>query len=74
MPPGRPTDVPLAISLDLVDYFEGGAQDLIELALSLSGAGGEPQDLELRATPTVETALGPIRYPRPIAIRVQADD
>lgn len=74
LPPGRPIDVPLAIRLDLIDFYEGGARDLIELALSLAGAGGEPKDLALRATPTVETELGPIRYPRPITIGVRMGD
>jgi hypothetical protein len=51
-----------------VDFFEGSAQDLVNLALSLTGQGGEPTEVSLRATPTVDTALGPIRYPRPITI------
>jgi hypothetical protein len=40
----------------------------VNLALSLSGRGGAPTEVTLRATPTIETALGPIRYPRPITI------
>lgn len=71
LPPGQPVDVPLEVSLNLTDFVEGSARDLVELALSLAGAGGEPKDLALRATPTVETALGPIRYPRPITIGVE---
>lgn len=65
---GQPTDVPITMSLDLVDFFEGSAQDLVELALSLSGQGGSPTQVTLRATPSVDTALGPIRYPQPITI------
>jgi hypothetical protein len=65
---GEPTDVPIAISLDLLDFFQGSAEDLLNLALSLSGQGGEPTQVTLRATPTVDTALGPIRYPGPITI------
>jgi hypothetical protein len=68
LPRGRPTDVPIAMSLDLIDFFEGSAQDLVELALSLSGQGGSPREVTLRATPSVDTALGPISYPRPITI------
>jgi hypothetical protein len=67
-PPGRPVDVPLSVRLDVADFVDGGARDLLELALSLAGAGGEPRDVALRATPTIETAIGPIRYPRPITI------
>lgn len=66
--PGQPTDVPITIQLNLVEFFEGNAQDLAELALSLSGRGGAPKEVTLRATPIVETSLGPIRYPRPITI------
>jgi hypothetical protein len=68
LPRGQATDVPISISLDLVDFFQGSARDLIDLALSLSGRGGAPTEVTLRATPTVDTALGPIRYPRPITI------
>ncbi|MDH3424132.1 MAG: hypothetical protein OEN00_14155, partial [Gemmatimonadota bacterium] len=65
---GQPTDVPISMSLDLIDFFEGSAQDLVELALSLSGQGGSPREVTLRATPSVDTAFGPISYPRPITI------
>jgi len=68
LPPGQPTDVPIAIRLDLLEFFDGSAQDLLELALSLTGQGGSPRNVSLRATPTINTALGPMRYPRPITI------
>lgn len=68
LPPGQPTDLPIAMSLDLLEFFDGSAQDLLELALSLTGQGGSPKNVSLRATPTVNTALGPMRYPRPITI------
>jgi len=68
LPPGQPTDVPITISLNLVDFFEGSAQDMLELALSLAGQGGAPKDVTLRATPVISTPLGPMRYPRPITI------
>ncbi len=68
LPPGQPRDVPIRISLNLVDFFEGGAQELMELALSLAGQGGAPKEVALRASPVVETPVGPIRYPTPITI------
>jgi hypothetical protein len=68
LPPGQPQDIPLLISLDLVDFFEGSAQDLLELALSIAGQGGAPKEVALRASPMVDTPLGPIRYPTPITI------
>lgn len=68
LPAGQPTEVPIAIRLNLVDFFEENAQDLLELALSLSGQGGAPKNLALRATPVIDTPLGPMRYPEPITI------
>jgi hypothetical protein len=68
IPPGQPTDVPITISLNLVDFFEGNAQDLLELALSLAGQGGAPKNVALRATPVIDTPLGLMRYPQPITI------
>jgi hypothetical protein len=65
---GVPTDVPIAVSLDLTDFFQGSAQELFNLARSLTGQGGPPTQVTVRATPTVDTALGPIRYPSPVTI------
>lgn len=68
--PGVAADIPIAISVDLADFFQRNAQDMIDLALAVAGAGGgaEPKRIALRATPTIQTALGPIRYPQPITI------
>jgi len=68
LPPGEPRDVPIPIRMDLLEFFDGSARDLFELAQSLTGQGGAPKDIALRASPVVQTALGPIRYPRPITI------
>lgn len=66
-PPGQPTDVPIDIQLDLWKFFGGRAQDLFDLAQSAAGIG-EPTSIALRAIPTIQTSLGPIRYPEPITI------
>jgi hypothetical protein len=68
LPPGQPTDVPIQISMNLVDFFEGSVQDLVELALSFTGQGGAPKNIAVRATPVIDTPLGPMRYPSPITI------
>jgi hypothetical protein len=68
LPPGQPRDIPIVVGLNLVDFFEGSARDLIELALSFTGQGGEPKEVALRASPVIDTAIGPIRYPQPITI------
>lgn len=68
LPRGQPTDVPISVSLDLIDFFEGSARDLFDLVMDIAGRGGAPTEVTLRAVPTVDTALGPIRYPQPITI------
>jgi hypothetical protein len=68
IPTGGTADVPLAIRLDLLEFFEGSGRDLVNLALTLAGEEAPPTSVRLRAVPTVETALGPIRYPQPITI------
>ncbi len=68
--PGAARDIAIPIRLDLVDFFERSARDLVELALAVSGQGGEPQRIRLRARPVIDTPIGPIRYPEPITITV----
>lgn len=66
--PGQPTDIPFTINLNLVEFFDKNAKDLFDLASSLAGQGGAAKNVKLQALPTVETALGPIRYPNAITI------
>ena len=68
IPRGGSTTFPIVARLNLVDFFGGNAQDLVELTLSLAGLGGEPKDVELRALPVVQTIFGPITYSEPIRI------
>jgi hypothetical protein len=67
-PPGEPQDLPIAVELNLAEFFERNARDLFELALNLAGQGGAPKNVTLRAVPTIQTALGPMQYPQPITI------
>jgi hypothetical protein len=67
-PPGQTTIFPVTIEVDLVDFFDRNLRDLVELALSVSGQGGEPKNVSLRAIPTIDTPLGEMEYPRPITI------
>jgi len=69
IPPGGTADVPVKIELDLVRFFEGGARDLFELAVEIAGGGRTTKALRLDLVPTIETSIGPIRYPAPIVIR-----
>ncbi len=68
LPSGQTTDVPIEITLDLVQFFGDNLRDLVDVALAVSGQGGQPRNIELQATPIIDTSIGPIRYPRPITI------
>lgn len=68
IPAGATIEIPLEIELDLMEYFDGSARDLFDLALSLV-EGTAPPGVALRATPILDTPRGPIRYPQPIVIR-----
>ena len=70
IPSGERRAVPIPMRLDLVEFFDRGAQDLVELALAVAGEGGE-KNVRLRARPTIDTPLGPIRYPQAITILSQ---
>lgn len=70
LPPGQPVTVPVHVRVDLVDAVGGQLQDLVNLALAVAGTG-EPARVRLEATPSVDTPLGPIRYPEPIRIERQ---
>lgn len=67
-PPGTSTPFPVEISLDLLEFFDGGARELVNLAMGIAGVGGEAVNVHLRAIPTLETPVGPIRYPEPITL------
>ncbi len=68
IPSGDSRHFPVHIHLDLIEFFDRNSRDIVNLALSLVGQGGQPQNVHLRATPTISTALGPIRYPEPITV------
>jgi len=67
IPPGEPTDIPITMELDLIEFFDGSRRDIVDLALALAG-DGDPTTVQLRARPTIQTAIGPIRYPNEILI------
>lgn len=67
LPPGQPVDVPVRVSLDLLDFFDRQLEQVANLALAAAGAG-EPTRIHLEAIPSVQTPLGVIRYPEPVRI------
>ncbi len=64
--PGTEAVLPISMELDLIEFFGRNLQNLVELGLAVAGEG--QQDVALRASPTVNTPLGPIRYPGEITI------
>lgn len=70
LPAGETKSVPIEMRLDLLQFFDRGGQDLLDLALAVAGLGGEPKNIKLRARPSIDTPVGPVRYPRPITIDV----
>jgi hypothetical protein len=73
-PPGRARDIPLLVRLDLMQAFGSRRQDLIDVALALAGRNAGSHQATLRLTPSVETALGSIRYPVPITVTISAPE
>ena len=68
LPAGEVVDVPLRMELDLLNFFERSSRDLVELALAIAGAEGASSRIQLRARPSIDTPIGPIRYPNDITI------
>ena len=72
LPPGQVTDVPLAVEVDLWDFFSGRAQDLFGLALS---AAGRPKCLSSRPRVARFIAATATRARAPtVPAEVAADD
>lgn len=67
LPPGAPTAVPIDVQLDVVEFFDNNLRDIVELALAVGG-DGPPQNVKLEAQPTINTAIGPMKYPSRITV------
>jgi hypothetical protein len=66
---GQETTIPIDMSFDLLSFFKGNNYDnLINLALALGGKNGSAARVKLGVTPTVDTFLGPIKYPGEITV------
>lgn len=68
LPPGAPVSIPMQMRLNLLQFFNGPAQSLVDLAASIAGLSRDSTKVSLRAVPTIDTPLGPISYPTPITI------
>lgn len=69
-PPGQPTDMPLQVGFNLVDFFGGNAGDLLEIALVLSGQRVSTHNVTMQLRPVIDTSIGPMRYPTPIELNL----
>ena len=67
-PPGQPTVFPLRMRVNLIQFFDGPAESLVDLAASVAGLSSDPTRISLRGVPTIDTPLGRISYPTPITI------
>ena len=68
MEPGKPVIMPMRMRVNLVQFFNGPAQDLVDLAAAVAGVNPDPTKISLKASPTIDTPLGPLSYPNPITI------
>jgi hypothetical protein len=68
LPPGQPVTIPLQMSLNLSEFFDGPTESLIDLAAGLAGVRADPTRITLRAVPSIDTPLGRMSYPSPITI------
>ena len=66
--PGAAVDLPIQMELDLARFFGRNVGDLARLVGNLAGAETQGQTVRLDARPSINTQLGPIRYPGVISI------
>lgn len=70
---GEIQNIPLAMNIDLIEFFGNkGLDNLVNLALALGGQQGSSAKLSLFATPTVTSPIGNIKYPGEIKIVEQS--
>jgi len=66
---GQTVKFPLRMQLDLFSFFENKSyEDLVKLALNISGRGNEEMNIKLVAQPTISSPLGNLTYPNKLVI------
>lgn len=65
-PPGQPTDVPLGVTFNLVDFFGSDGKDLLDVALALAGQRASTHTVTMRLRPILDTPFGRMKYPAPL--------
>lgn len=66
--PGGTTEIPVRVSVNLVEFFGRNLPELIQLAAAVAGESDQAVEVALRVQPTLDTALGPIRFPAPLTL------
>lgn len=68
LPPGEPRIIPVRMRLNLLQFFDGPAESMVDLAIAVAGLNVDPTKITIKATPTIDTRYGRISYPAPITI------
>lgn len=71
--PGRARDIPLLVRCDLLKFGNRRAE-LVDVALAMAGRNSRAHRVSLRLTPSIDTALGRIRYPAPITLDIASPE
>ena len=71
-PAGETSDVPVRVRFNLIEFFGSDGKVLFDTAVVLSGQRTTTKRVAIRLMPTIDTSLGPIRYPVPITIDLAA--
>lgn len=65
-PPGTPTDLPLRVTFNLVQFFGSDGRTLLNTALALTGQSASTHTMTMRLRPVIETPMGRMQYPTPL--------
>ena len=66
---GETVIMPIKVRFDVLAYYrEKGYDDLLNFLLGIAGADAKPSRIALDIQPTVETPLGPMKYPQRIRV------
>ncbi len=68
LPPGEPRIIPVRMRLNLLEFFDGPAGNMMDLAIAVAGLNVDPTKITIKAVPTINTRYGTISYPSPITI------
>ncbi len=68
LPPGEPRIIPMKMRLNLLQFFDGPSESIVDLAIAVAGLNVDPTKITIKAVPTINTRYGPISYPAPITI------